>query len=129
MRKFLAAIALLTLSAGPVMAQSAVRSDTNVTNLLVTGVHTLNGFTVIASSGGRVIALDSASVPADGAIVPAGCWLVPSVAAPDTATMISMANTSSPTLVQNGLLIMFSTGTNCSTLVKSSAEFMLAIYQ
>lgn len=129
MRKILAAIALLALSAGPVMAQSAVRSGTNVTNLLVTGVHTLNGFTVIAPSGGRVIALDSATVPADGAVVPAGCWLVPSVVAPDTATMISMANTSSPTLVQNGLLIMFSTGVDCSTLVKSSAEFMLAIYQ
>lgn len=71
---------------------------------------------------------DSATVPADGAVTPAGCWKVGPLASGDTSTMTAMGNVPNPALVFSGLSVVFSDNLSCYTLHKASAEFILAIY-
>lgn len=128
--KYALGLAALLLASTPVMAQSiSAQTSAPGPSVLVTGTHTFNGYTVIAPVAGRLMVFDSASIPADGAVTPAGCWKVGPVASGDTSTMTSMGNVPNPAVVYNGAALVFSDSLSCYTLHKANAEFILAIYQ
>lgn len=98
-----------------------VLTDTNVT---IPGQRTLSGLDAIvnAPSGGFIIVVDSATVPADGVVAWSGCFYVAPTVSPALYTMVTMANTPLVPRTLNGLSVMFSTGADCFHLVKAAVQ-------
>lgn len=95
-------------------------TDTNIT---IPGQHALSGLVAIVNTtGGFVIVVDSATVPADGVVSWSGCFYVPPTVSPALFTQISMANTPLVPKTNNGLSVMFSTGADCFHLVKTDVQ-------
>lgn len=90
-----------------------------VSNLVFTAPRkALYGFTVVTGgSAGFALVIDGTAVPSNGALsgnnLPVHCMHVP---ANDTRSSQWL----SPILLQRGIVVVFSTGANCDTLVASS---------
>lgn len=102
-------------------------ADTNIT---IPGQHVLSGLVAIVntSTGGFIIVVDSATVPADGVVSWSGCFYVPPTVAPALYTQISMANTPLVPKTANGLSVLFSIGADCFHLAKSAVQLEV-LYQ
>lgn len=131
---------VLYLSSGLAWAQTSSTAPSNQalvqttqaltdTNVTIPGQHSLSGLVAIVNTtGGFVIVVDSATVPADGVVAWAGCFYVPPTVSPSLFTQISMANTPLVPKTNNGLSVMFSTGADCFHLVKSAVQ-LAVLYQ
>lgn len=73
---------------------------------------------VSGASAGYVVVVDSATVPADGAIVPIKCLPVA------ITTGVDWNWRSDPVTVTRGAAVMFSTGASCFALVKSATAYI-----
>lgn len=80
----------------------------------------LNGFSATTgAAAGYVMLIDSATVPADGAVTPKFCYQVPA------NTTISETWGAYPAVFNNGIVIVFST-TGCFTKTISATAFFSA---
>lgn len=110
----------------PISNTTAAFASTTVPaqSLSVGGSHVLLGLTVTAPSSGYVLVFDATSAPADGPVVPAGCWYVPPPVSVGQSATLSMANTPLGVATVTGITVVFST-TGCFTKTGSAAFISL----
>lgn len=91
--------------------------------VLKNGPGLLNGFSATSGgSAGYVLIFDSATVPADGAVTPKFCYVLPAGATTGASWL------SYPINFVNGIVIVFST-TGCFTKTASATAFFAAQVQ
>lgn len=145
MKAVIAFAAILSLSSGLALAQTSSTAPSTAaqaavtqlitdTNITLAGSHTLSGITITSTSasGGFAMAFDSATVPADGALVPGaakGCWVVPAAVSPNPAATMAMANSPSIPTTTVGLSVVFSTAADCYHLTKAAAYIQILYSQ
>lgn len=84
----------------------------------------LYGFDVTTgASAGVIMVFDSATVPADGAVTPVKCY---DIAATATLSLLFGLAGGPPLKFNNGIVIVFSTGTNCFSKAVSATAFISA---
>jgi hypothetical protein len=98
-------------------------SATEGSHVLKASAGLLNGFSATAgATAGYVLLIDSATVPADGAITPKFCYALPA----SSTTAASWIEYPAP--FNNGIVIVFST-TGCFTKTVSNTSFFSAQVQ
>lgn len=135
MKKLLAGLlgCFLATSAFAQSCPSAVCVLTNSSlgnGLAISGVHNLIGAhaTGAIPANGMLLIIDGTAVPADGAVVPAGCFTMQSTISPNTTSTIAMANPIGVPTV-NGIVLVVSSSGTCFTLTKVTNLYFSALYQ
>lgn len=132
------ALALGLAQAQPAFAQSSSldlpgmsqSTTAPASNFGVPGAHSLLGATITPTCPNGCFALfyDSAVAIADGPVTPALCLPIPPPVAPMTQSSVSMANTPSEIVTQNGIWIAVSS-TGCFVQTSIGGAYIEIAYQ
>lgn len=136
MRKLLALLLVLALpsvahaqSSSLNPAASVLASTSPASSLSIVGSKWVLGFHVTTPTQGYLMAFDAASVPADGAVTPQLCVVVPPPAAPGLSATVSVSASAQLAFqTTNGIVLVFSS-TGCFTKTAVSTAYFSLLYQ
>jgi hypothetical protein len=114
----------------PAGATANQMTTTLSSSLVVTGKHGLIGFHLTNTNtvSEYIMLFDSASAPADGAVTPLGCFVIPAPQSPAVSSTLSMANNSPAPTYQSGIVVVVSS-TGCFTKTATSTAYISVLYQ